>query len=162
MKIIDRCSTLLANGARWLAFVMVLLTVLIVVLRYVFNIGAIPLQEAVMYLHGCLFLLGISYGILMDTHVRVDMLYSRLSQPRKDLVNGTGHLLFLLPVAAFIFTTSLPYVQASWRVLEGSSEVGGIPGIFLLKTLIPVTAALMFLQGLSELAKLIANRHRQP
>jgi TRAP-type mannitol/chloroaromatic compound transport system permease small subunit len=161
MRFIDRCSVLLAHAVRWLALVMVLVTVLIVVLRYMFNIGAIPLQEAVMYMHGCLFLLGIPYGVLKNTHVRVDMLYSRLSQPRKDLVDGIGHVIFLLPISAFIFVTSLPYVAASWRVLEGSSEVGGIPGVFLLKTLVPVTAALMFLQGLSELTKLINQRQHR-
>ena len=151
--VVDRINAQLAGAIRWLALFMVLATVTVVVLRYVFSVGAIPLQESVMYMHGVLFLIGIPYGLKQNTHVRVDIIYSRLSPRDKDRVDIAGHLLFLLPVSAFIFITSLPYVAASWRVLEGSPEVGGIPGVFLLKTLIPVMASLLFLQGLSEIAK---------
>lgn len=150
---IDALNQSLARGIRWLALAMVLVTVTIVVLRYVFEIGAIPLQESVMYMHGILFLLGIPYGINKDTHVRVDILYARLSERQQALINLIGHLVFLLPIAVFIFVTSWPYTLASWRVLEGSSEVGGLPAIFLLKTLIPITAVLMGLQALSEAIK---------
>ena len=150
---IDALNQNLARGIRWLALAMVLVTVTIVVLRYVFEIGAIPLQESVMYMHGILFLLGIPYGINKDTHVRVDILYARLSDRHQALVNLIGHLVFLLPIAVFIVVTSWPYTLASWRVLEGSSEVGGLPAIFLLKTLIPITAVLMGLQALSEATK---------
>ena len=150
----DVITTQLAHLVRWLGLAMVMVTMLIVILRYLFNIGAIGLQESVMYMHGILFLLGIPYGILRDTHVRVDIFYSKRSTVQQGVINTIGHLLFLLPVAALIFITSLPYVEASWRVLEGSPEVGGLPAVFLLKTLIPVTAALMFLQGLSEIIKL--------
>ena len=155
--IVDRTNQQLASVIRWLALVMVLATVTIVVLRYIFSLGAIPLQESVMYMHGMLFLIGIPYGLKQDTHVRVDIIYSRLSARHKDRVDIAGHLLFLLPVSALILITSLPYVAASWRVLEGSSEVGGIPGIFLLKTLIPVMAVLLFLQGLSEIVKRLSS-----
>lgn len=151
--LIDHLNDKLAHAVRWLALAMVLITVLVVVLRYVFETGAIALQEAVMYMHGLLFLLGIPYGLKQNTHVRVDMIYSRLKPSRQRWVDLGGHVLLLLPVSAFIFVTSLPYVTASWRVLEGSAEVGGIPAVFLLKTLIPVMAALLFLQGLSEIIK---------
>lgn len=133
---------------------MVVVTVLIVILRYLFAVGAIPLQESVLYMHGLLFLLAIAYGVQQDTHVRVDLLYSRLTDRQRQLVNLTGHIVFLLPVGIFMLVTTLPYVSASWRVLEGSSEVGGIPAIFLLKTLLPVMAALLVLQGLSEILKI--------
>jgi len=132
---------------------MVLITVTIVVLRYVFNTGTIVMQESVMYLHGALFMLGIPYGLKQNTHVRVDVIYARLSERQQSLVDIAGHTLFLMPLSVFIFVTSLPYVAAAWRVLEGSAEVGGIPAVFLLKTLIPVMAALLFLQGLSEISK---------
>jgi TRAP-type mannitol/chloroaromatic compound transport system permease small subunit len=155
---IDALSTRITQVVRWLALVMVLVTVAVVVLRYAFAIGAIPLQESVIYMHGVLFMLGIPYGVLQNTHVRVDIIYSRLNPRQQDWVDLAGHLLFLLPLAAFIFVTSLPYVAASWRVLEGSAEVGGLPAIFILKTLIPTMAALLFLQGLSEIAKHFTNK----
>ena len=137
---------------RWMALAMVAITLTVVVLRYVFSTSAIVLQEAVMYLHGALFMLMLPAGIRLQTHVRVDVLYSKLSSRRQLLIDTLGHSLFLLPVAGFILVTSLPYVSASWQVWEGSPEVGGIHGVFLLKTLIPVAAGLLLLQGLAEIA----------
>ena len=155
----DNTNRHLAHAIRWLALAMVLITLAVVLMRYLFNIGAIPLQESVMYLHGVLFMLGIPYGLSQDTHVRVDLLYSRMSEAQQRYIDIAGHLLFLIPVALFILITSLPYVAASWRVLEGSAEVGGIPGVFLLKTLIPVMAVLLLVQGMSEtLRKLLTPR----
>lgn len=157
---IDTCSNTLSKGVRWLALGMVLLTITVVILRYVFNIGAIPLQESIMYLHGILFLTGIPYGIYKNTHVRVDIFYAQMKSSRKSLVDVCGHALFLIPVATFILITSWPYTLASWRVFEGSAEVGGIPAIFLLKTLVPVAALLMLLQAVSEILKTIAGLRR--
>ena len=157
-KSIDTIIDAIGRSVSWLAALMVLITVTIVTLRYVFDQGAIALQESVVYLHGALFMLGIPYALKEDAHVRVDIFYARQAPKRKDLINLFGHLLFLLPVSGFIFYTSLPYVERSWRILEGSSEVGGIPGIFLLKTLIPVMAALLFAQGLAEIIRIFQAR----
>ena len=143
---------------RWLALLMVLVTLAVVVLRYAFDTGAIVLQESVVYMHGLLFLLGIPYALNINAHVRVDIIYSRLEPPRRRMIDLAGHVLFLLPVAGFIFVTSLPYVAASWQVLEGSPEVGGIPAVFLLKTLIPVMAAALFLQGLAAILSLVLDK----
>ncbi len=154
MNVIDRMTSTIATAVKWLSLAMVIVTVIIVVLRYLFATGAIMLQESVMYMHGILFLLGIPYGIKQGTHVRVDIVYNRLTDTGRRYVDGLGHIFLLAPVAVFIIVTSWPYVAASWRVLEGSSEVGGLPGIFLLKTLIPVTAGLMLLQALSEIVRL--------
>jgi TRAP-type mannitol/chloroaromatic compound transport system permease small subunit len=158
-EFIDWLNATIAHGVRWLALMMVITTLVIVIMRYLFEVGAIGLQESVMYMHGALFLLAIAYGIKQDTHVRVDLVYSRFSQTRRDWVNLIGHILFLLPVAILLLVTSVPYVMASWRVLEGSAEVGGIPAIFLLKTLLPVMASLLLLQGLSQCCKTILTLH---
>lgn len=132
---------------------MVLITFAIVLFRYGFNLGAIVVQESVLYLHAIAFMLGIPYALQTDEHVRVDVLYSRLGPDARARLNLLGHCLFLLPVAATLFWLSLPYVGAAWRILEGSPEVGGIPGVFLLKTLIPVSSALLFLQGLAGIVQ---------
>ena len=139
---------------RWFVLIMVLTTVTVVVLRYALETGAIFLQESVMYLHGLFFMLALAFGIAQDTHVRVDILYSRMSTKRRHLINLVGHCIFLMPMAAIIFFSSLPYVSASWRVFEGSSEVGGVPALFLLKSLLPITALLLLLQGLASSAAL--------
>ena len=146
----------IGHTVAWLIGLMALITFAIVLFRYGFNLGAIAAQESVLYLHAIAFLLGIPYALKTDQHVRVDVLYSRLSAKTRARVDLLGHCLFLLPVAATLFWLSLPYVSASWRILEGSSEVGGIPGIFLLKTLIPITSTLLFLQGLVGVQRAVA------
>ena len=153
LAILDGFVVRTAQLVRWLALAMVLATLLVVILRYVFNQGAIPLQESVMYMHGILFLLGIPYGLRQGTHVRVDILYARRFAPWQNHINLAGHCLFLLPLGIFITYTSWPYAAASWRVLEGSSEVGGLPAIFLLKTLITITAGLLTIQAVAEIVK---------
>ena len=151
--LIDLAHTRLASIIKWVSLLMVVTTMVVVILRYVFAIGAIAIQELTMYLHGILFLLAIPYGILKDTHVRVDLVYSRLSSERRNLINSFGHCLFLIPVGIFIVLTSLPYVQTSWAIQERSSEVGGLPAIFALKACVPIAGILLTLQGLSELTK---------
>ena len=157
MRRIDRLIERIGRTIAWLTGLMGLVTVTVVVLRYGFDQGAIVLQEAVVYLHALCFMLGIAYTLKADEHVRVDVFYSRLGTRGRALVNLLGHLLFLAPTAGVIFAFSIDYVGASWRILEGSSEVGGIPAIFLLKTLIPVMAVLLFLQGIAEAARDLAT-----
>ena len=110
-------------------------------LRYAFNEGAIMLQESVIYMHALVFMLGIPYALKENQHVRVDLIYARLGERQRTLIDIVGHLTCLLPVCVFILYFSFGYVINSWQVLEGSPEVGGIPGVFLLKTLIPIMAA---------------------
>ena len=158
---LDALTQGLARFLTWLPLLMALLMALVVLVRHAFGQGSIALQEAVMYTHGILLMLGISYTLQQDEHVRVDLLYSRFSAKHKGWVNLWGHLLLLLPLCITILVMSLPYVSASWRVLEGSPEVGGIPGIYLLKTLIPITAVLVALQAIAEILRLLLRKPEQ-
>lgn len=134
----------------WLLVAMVLLQVLVVLLRYGFNVGSIALQESVTYLHAIAFLLGTAYTLRHDEHVRVDVVYRRLSGRQQHWVNLTGFALFLLPVCTFIIWSSLNYVAQSWSIRESSADAGGLAGIYLLKTLIPLFALLLIVQGLAQ------------
>lgn len=145
----DRCGRLLA----WLVLGMALLTALIVVLRYGFNIGSIPAQEAVIYMHGSLFLLGAAYALKIGAHVRVDIFYHNYSPRTRAWVDSVGGIVFLLPLCVFILLSSWDYVSESWTMRETSPEPGGIPAVFLLKTLIPVAAINLALQGAAEIAR---------
>lgn len=149
----ERITEGLGRAAAWLLPVMVVISVTVVLLRYLFDAGSIVLQESVLYLHAVVFLLGIPYTLKHDAHVRVDILYSRLGPRGRALIDLIGHLLFLIPVSLAVIFYSQPYVARAWRILEGSPEVGGIPAVFLLKTLIPVSAFLLLLQGLAEVAR---------
>ncbi|MEA1050857.1 TRAP transporter small permease subunit [Lamprobacter modestohalophilus] len=132
----------------WLALAMVLMTFVVVVLRYVFDSGSIALQESVTYMYAILFMLGAAYTLQQDGHVRVDILYQRFSRRGRAWVNLLGTLLLLVPVSVFLLLSSWGYVADSWAVQEGSREAGGLPGVWLLKTLLLVMPALMLVQGL--------------
>lgn len=150
---IDRLNEAIGRAIAWLTFAMAGVTVVVVLLRYGFGVGAIVLQESVMYMHGLAFMLGIAYTLKSDDHVRVDLIYSRLGVAARRRINLFGHIVFLVPVCVFALVSSLDYVAASWRVLERSPEVGGIPAVFLLKTLIPVMALTLLLQGIAEIIR---------
>ena len=142
----DRSGRLLA----WLVFGMALLTTVVVVMRYGFNIGSIMAQEAVTYMHGCLFMLGTAYALKSGAHVRVDIFYRNFGPRTQAWVNSLGGIVFLMPLCAFIGFSSWNYVSESWIVRETSPEPGGIPAVFLLKSIIPLMAFNLFLQGLAE------------
>ncbi|MEM1231374.1 MAG: TRAP transporter small permease subunit [Pseudomonadota bacterium] len=150
---IDALTDRIGRLVAWLTALMALVTSVVVVLRYWFGEGTVALQELITYAHVLVITLGMSYALKAQAHVRVDLFYSRFSERRQALVNLLGHCLFLLPVAVMIAWTSVPYVASSWRILERSPEVGGLPGVFLLKTLIPVMAVLLALQGLAEIGR---------
>ena len=145
----DHCGRLLA----WLGVAMALLTAVIVVLRYGFDIGSILAQESVTYMHGALFLLGAAYALKTGAHVRVDIFYRDFSARTRAWVNSVGGIVFLLPLCAFIIASSLDYVAESWSMRETSPEPGGIPAVYLLKTLIPLAAATLALQGIAEILR---------
>ncbi|NKN31853.1 TRAP transporter small permease subunit [Marichromatium bheemlicum] len=132
----------------WLTLAMVLVTFTVVILRYVFDLGWIALQESITYLHGVMFMLAIAYTFGANGHVRVDILYQRWSRRTRAWIDLGGTLLLLLPVCGFILWLGWDYVGESWRVREASREAGGLPGVYLLKTLILVMPALLLAQGL--------------
>jgi TRAP-type mannitol/chloroaromatic compound transport system permease small subunit len=148
---IDRFSQYTGKIVSWLSLFIVCLTFLVVLLRYVFDLGWISLQETILYGHSLLFMLGMSYTLQQDRHVRVDIFYRALSQQAQAWVNLLGALCLLLPVCLFIFWSSLDYVVASWRVLEGSREAGGLDLVYLLKSIIPLMALLVTLQGVAQI-----------
>lgn len=131
----------------WLTVVMMLVTVLIVFMRYVLDIGSIFLQESVLYMHAGIIMLGLAYTLRQDAHVRVDVIYSRLGRRGQAWVNLIGSFLALFPLVALFGIGSWDYVSSSWAIREQSLEVSGIPAVFLLKTLIPLCALLLALQG---------------
>ena len=154
---LDAVATVTGNLIAPLALVMTLFTCAVVTARYLFQTGAVPLQETVIYLHGMVFMLGISYTPKEGAHVRVDILYQRFSPRGRAIVNLLGHWFFLLPFCAFVFWSSLDYVALSLSMREGSAEPGGLPGVYLLKMLIPAMAVLLSLQAMSEILKCLTT-----
>ena len=150
---IDALIEISGRAVSWLSLGMVVITCTVVVLRYGFDTGAIALQESVAYMHALVFMIGLSYALKHDRHVRVDLLFSRLSERNRQRINLIGHLGLLLPVCLVITMESFDYVMRSWAISEGSPEAGGIPGVYLLKTLIPLSALLLSMQAVSEVLR---------
>lgn len=152
-KKIDALNDLIGRTSAWMALAMVLVTLLVVILRYVFQYGSIALQESIMYINALVFTLGAAYTLKEQGHVRVDIFYSHFSRRNKAIVDTIGAVLFLFVTLGFIVWASWDYVGVSWRIREGSTEASGLPYVYLLKSTILLLAGLLFLQGISELVK---------
>lgn len=164
--ILERISELTGSAMAWLTVLMVLGTFVIVVLRYVFDLGWIAMQESIVWMHAAVFMLGASYTLKHNEHVRVDIFYRRTTAERRAWVNVAGTVVFLLPLAGFVAVTSWDYVSTSWAIREASREAGGLPFPFvpIMKSLIPATAVLLMLQGIADLigAVLVLTRAVKP
>ena len=147
---IDAISEWTGRAVAWLTLGMVLVTFLVVILRYAFNLGWIAMQESVTYMHILVFMVAAAYTLKHDGHVRVDIFYRKLTPRGKAWIDLLGSLVLLLPTCGYILWVSWDYVGASWAVLESSRETGGIPGVFLLKTVILIMAGLLLLQGVAQ------------
>ena len=145
----DRLQQLLSRLLAGFLLLMALLTVTVVTLRYGFNLGTVALQESIMYLHAAVFMLGAGVALGRDSHVRVDILYHNLRPRNQHWVNAIGTLVFLLPFSLVVGISSWDYVTESWSIFETSAESEGIPAVYLLKTLIPLSMATLALQGLN-------------
>lgn len=153
LNLIDGINEWIGRLVSWLTLAMVIVTFAVVVLRYGFNLGWIAMQESITYMHATVFLLGIAYTLKHDEHVRVDIFYRDSSPRAKAWVDMIGSLFILLPVSLFTLIVCWEYVAESWNLLEGSREPGGLPGVFLVKSLILCMASLLTLQGLAEVIR---------
>lgn len=144
---IDNTTRFLGKTLAWLILVMVIVQFGVVLARYTFGVGSLYAQESIVYMHAFLFMLASAYTLSEEGHVRVDIFYRSAPPKAKAWVDFLGSVFLLIPVAAIIVSASWPYVANSWRIMESSMEVSGIPGVFLLKTAIPVFGMLMGAQG---------------
>lgn len=151
--IIDTLNLHTGRTVAWLTLGMVAVMFVSVVQRYLFDANAIWQTELVMYMHAIVFMSAAGYALLRDAHVRIDVFYCDFNEKKKAWVNILGTILFLFPVCIALVYFSWDFVISSWEIKEHSSEYGGLPGIFLLKTFIWIFSALLFLQGVSLIVK---------
>ena len=150
---LKRISEWTGHAVAWAMVPMVVTQFAVVVLRYQFNIGWIWLQESILWMHAAVFMLAAAYTLNRDEHVRVDIFYRRLGRRGRAWVDILGTLILLLPMVIFLIVASWDYVYVSWDIGEGSREAGGLPYPFvpLLKSLIPLSAFLLLVQGVANL-----------
>ena len=154
---LDRFSALLGKASAWLTLFMVIVTFIVVVMRYVFDAGLIWLQESVVWMHAFVFMVGAAYTLQREEHVRVDIFYRQMSPRRQAWVDLIGVLIFLLPLCVFLGWKALDFVAVSWRLQEASRESGGLPYplIPLLKTILVVMPFTIALQGVAILSRCV-------
>lgn len=153
--IVDKIVNLIGIFARWLCLLLVLLQFSVVVARYLFEAGSVMAQEAILFTFGAMFMLALADALKNGRHVRVDMIFHGLQPSAQRKIDAIGIVVFLLPLCGYILFRSWPYVASSWSALEGSREAGGLPGIFLLKTVILVALALLIAQAVVILIRCI-------
>jgi TRAP-type mannitol/chloroaromatic compound transport system permease small subunit len=154
---LDRVSALLGKASAWLTLFMVLVTFVVVVLRYIFDAGLIWLQESVVWMHGFVFMVGAAYTLQQEEHVRVDIFYREMSPKRRAWVDLVGVTVFLLPLCTLLGWKAFDYVAVSWQLQEASRESGGLPYplIPLLKSILVVMPATVGLQGIALLSRCV-------
>jgi len=154
-KFLDAFSIRVGHAVSWLTLLMVLVTFVIVVLRYVFGTGLIWLQESLTWMHAAVFMLGAAYTLQQEEHVRVDIFYRKMSEQQRAWVNLLGVLVFIFPMCAFFVYESVDYVAASWSLREVSRNSGGLsyPAVPLLKSVLVIMPVAVALQGLALLLR---------
>ena len=156
---IDRISHATGKLVAWLTLLMVAVTCIIVVMRYVFDAGLIWMQESVIWMHGTVFMLGAAYTLLHEDHVRVDIFYRAMSERRRAWVDLIGVVIFLLPLCMLLAVKSYDFAAFSWSIHEASRESGGLPYplVSILKSVLVVMPIAVGLQGISLLLRSVAT-----
>lgn len=148
---------MLGKASAWLTLIMVLVTFVVVVMRYAFDAGLIWLQESVVWMHAFVFMVGAAYTLQQEQHVRVDIFYREMSAKGRAWVDLAGVVVFLLPLCFFLAWKALDYVAVSWKLHEASRESGGLPYplIPLLKSILIVMPVTVGLQGIALLQQCV-------
>ncbi|HEY7772338.1 MAG TPA: TRAP transporter small permease subunit [Marinagarivorans sp.] len=152
-----RLNLLLGRSVSWLTLFMVVIMAAIVIIRALFNTNAIAAQELVTYLHAIVIMSASAYTLAEHGHVRVDIFYRRFTVKQQAWVDLVGSLVFLLPFAVVTTVVSWDFVARAWAIKEGSTDAGGLPAVFLLKSLLVVNGALLALQALADVLKQLAT-----
>ena len=162
-NLFDRISDITGKAVAWLTLVMVAVTAIVVIMRYVFDAGMIWLQESVIWMHAAVFMVGAAYTLLDEEHVRVDIFYRSMSEKRRAIVDLIGVILFLLPFCGYLAWAAYDFAAVSWSMGETSREPGGLPypAIPLMKSLVIVMPVVVALQGVSMMMRSISKLRRR-
>lgn len=165
VRLADGLNRAIGRAAAWLILATVLICAAVALGRYLLGFGRIWLQELYVVAFAACFLLAAPYAYAADAHIRIEVLSQRWGPRARARVEILGCLLLLIPWLALVAWSSLPFVRLSWRVLEPSPQPGGLPALYLVKSLLPLWALLMLLQALAAIGRnvlLLAGRPGPP
>ena len=149
IKFVNTLNERIGFLVSWLTTAMVAVVCYDVFTRYLLKQSSVAVQELEWHLFAVIFLLGAAYTLKHDRHVRVDIIYMRLSERQRAWINLLGTLLFLIPFSLLIIWSSKNFVINSFAIGESSPNPGGLPARYLLKACIPLGFILVLLQALS-------------
>jgi len=155
VRLISTINWLVGQLLSWLALACVLVCFTVVVQRYAFNTSTLWMQDLYVWLGGAMFTGVAGFALLRNDHVRVDVFYRPAPVRRKAMADLFGVVFFLLPFVYVVWTYTFTAVSRSWGYFEGSANIGGMPGLFILKTFILLFAVLVGLQGVAMAARAI-------
>ena len=153
VRIIDGLSDKIGYLVGWLTTIMVLVVFYDTFMRYVFQKGNVALQELEWHLFAVVFLIGAAYTLKQGGHVRVDIIYLKLSDKAKAWIDLLGIFVFLIPFSIMVILSTKGFIINSWDVREISPDPGGLPARYILKAMIPLGFSLLIVQGFSEACK---------
>lgn len=136
-----------------LTALLVVLVTIDVVNRYFLNLSSVAVQELEWHLFAAAFLIGAAYTLREDSHVRVDLFYSKLKPKTQAWINLTGFVLFFLPFCVVVIISSKDFITMSFNIAEKSPDPGGLPARYILKSILPISFVFLILQGISLFLK---------
>jgi TRAP-type mannitol/chloroaromatic compound transport system permease small subunit len=157
---VDAAIRRIGHVLMWANCVVIVFIILQVVLRYGFGHGLVILEELQWHFYGVAFMFGISYAVMTDSHVGMDLVYERLSPKWQCFWDIFGILFLLLPFAGLLCYQSLDFVHEAWRLNERSVAPQGLPWRWAIKAVMPVSFALVVLAALSRLSRTVATLRR--
>ena len=162
-NIFDRIAEIFGRFTAWLTILMVIMTGIVVVMRYALDAGYIWMQESIIWMHAAVFMLGAAYTLRHEEHVRVDIFYRNMSPRRRAIIDLGGVILFLLPVCGFLAYSAYDFAAAAWSMHEITREPGGLPypAIPLLKSIVMIMPITLALQGVSMILRSLAALRSQ-
>jgi TRAP-type mannitol/chloroaromatic compound transport system permease small subunit len=155
VRAISALNRIIGLALSWLALAVVLVCFTVVVQRYFFRTTQLWMQDLYVWLSGAMFTGVAGFALLRDDHVRVDILYRPWPVRKKAIADLFGVVVFLLPFLTVVATYGWGFIARSWRLYEGSANIGGMPGLFILKSFILVFCVLVGLQGLAMAGRAI-------
>lgn len=155
IRLVSALNEAIGQATALLNLLIIALVCVDVVVRYFLKQTSAFFYEMEWHLFSLLFLLSAGWALRHERHVRVDILYAKLSEKKKALINLLGTLIFLLPFCTVIILTGVPYTISAFVSNEASPDSGGLPFRWVIKSSIVVGAGLLLLQGLALLLESI-------
>ena len=152
-SVICRLNWVVGQIFSWLSLGIVVVCFSVVVQRYVFSVSYVWMQDLYIWLNGAMFTAVAGFALLRDNHVRVDIFYRPAAMRTRAVIDLVGVLIFLLPFAVIVYLYSIPFVLRAWSYYESSANVGGMPGLFILKSFIIALVALLAAQGVAMICR---------